>query len=152
MTLRIEYRSVAPGAVAALGKLNDYSDHCSIEAALRRLVEVRTSQVNGCSHCIRVHRRQVLRLGEAEARLDALEDWRSSDLFQESERAVLAWAEDVTLIAASGAPEAGYQALRAFFSEAEIVDLTFIILSMNAWNRLAISFGREAPSAPQGRR
>lgn len=148
--MRVEYRTVAPDAVAALAKLNDYSDRCSITPRFRRLIEVRTSQINGCDYCVHVHRRQAIRSGEKEERLDALGDWQNSDLFSDDERAALAWAEDVTLIAESGASDGCYSALRGFFTETEIVDLTFIILSMNAWNRLAVSFRREAPSSVQG--
>lgn len=145
MALRIEYRDVAPGAVKALSGLNAYSDSCAIPENLRRLVEIRVSQINGCRYCIVVHRRQALAVGENEERIDALETWRDSERFAEAERAALAWAESVTRIAESQAPEEEYQALRAHFSEKEIIDLTFIALSMNAWNRLAISFRREPP-------
>ncbi len=146
--MRIDYGKVAPDAVAALTKLNDYSAQCGIAPRLRRLVEVRASQINGCSYCVLVHRRQAIALGDSEERLDALGTWRNSDLFSDAERAALAWTEDVTLIAESGAPDGSYEALRAFFEETEIVDLTFVILSMNAWNRLAVSFRREAPVDP----
>ena len=148
MTIRIEYREVAPGMDAALSKLNHYSDRCSIEPRFRRLVEVLTSQINGCTYCIEVHRRQALALGESEERLAALADWASSDLFSDQERAAFAWVRSVTLIAEQGAPDRDYEPLKALFSDGEIVDLTFIILSMNAWNRLAISFDREVPPAP----
>ena len=148
MALRIEYRDVASGVVEALSKLNAYSDGCSIEPSFRRLIEVLTSQINGCGYCIHVHRRQALTLGESEARLAALADWERSALFSDRERAAFAWTRAVTLIADSGAPDQDYAPLKAFFSDGEIVDLTFIILSMNAWNRLAISFDREALPGP----
>lgn len=147
MTLRIEYWETAPDAVRALTGLNDYSDSCSIDPVLRRLLEVRTSQINGCSYCIQVHRRQAKQLGESAERLDALETWRAATLFSDRERAALAWTESVTLITHKNAPDHDYDPLRAFFSDGEIVDLTFIILAMNAWNRLAIAFRHEAPSA-----
>lgn len=145
LALRIDYRTVAPDAVAALAGLNDYSSRCSIAPGLRRLIEVRTSQINGCAYCVQVHRRQALGLGESEERLDAVGAWRESELFSDAERAALAWTEDVTLIAESGASDGCYEALTACFTETEIVDLTFIVLAMNAWNRLAVSFRREAP-------
>ena len=148
MALRIEYRDVAPGAVEALSKLNAYSDSCSIEPSFRRLIEVLTSQINGCSYCIHVHRRQALKLGESEARLAALADWEASALFSDRERAAFAWVRAVTLVADTGAPERDYEPLKQFFSDEEVVDLTFIVLSMNAWNRLAISFDREVPPGP----
>ena len=102
MAIRIEYRDVAPGAVEALSKLNAYSDGCSIEPRFRRLIEVVTSQINGCRYCIHVHRRQALTLGESEERLAALADWETSELFSDRERVAFAWARAVTLIAESG--------------------------------------------------
>jgi AhpD family alkylhydroperoxidase len=143
----MEYRDIAPGAVEALAGLNAYSDGCAIPEGLRRLIEIRVSQINGCRYCIWVHRRQALAAGESEARVGGLETWRETTLFTESERAALAWAESVTHIAESQAPEDEYQNLRTHFDEKEIVDLTFIVISMNAWNRLAISFRREPPES-----
>ena len=144
MSQRLNYGSVAPDAIRALIHVNDYISDSSISPRLRYLAEVRTSQINGCGYCIQVHWRQALDAGENEARLDALEDWRDSNLFTERERAALAWVEDVTRIAESRAPDASYAALHEHFNDREIVDLTFIVMSMNAWNRLAISFRREA--------
>ena len=74
--------------------------------------------------------------------------WETTALFSDRERAAFAWVRTVTLIADNGAPDQDYTPLKDFFSDGEIVDLTFIILSMNAWNRLAISFDRVAPPGP----
>lgn len=145
MSLRIEYREVAPEAVSALAGLNQYLDRTAIDERLRRLLEVRTSQINGCSYCVHIHRRQALALGETEERLQALEGWRTSGFFDERERSALAWAEDVTLLPQTHAPDDTYQALREHFDDRQLVDLTMVIISMNAWNRLAVSFGRKAP-------
>ena len=144
MTLRLEYRDVAPEGVAALAELNRYLDSCSIDEVLRRLLEVRISQINRCSYCITVHRRQALAAGEGPMRLAELDFWSESGLFTPAECAALAWAEEVTLISQSGTSDNAYAALQRHFSEAEVVDLTFIVISMNAWNRLAVSFRREA--------
>ena len=144
MSLRMNYRNVATDAIRALVHVNDYIAGSTIPPELRHLVEVRTSQLNGCSYCVQVHRRQALAIGESEARLDALETWRDSDLFTAPERAALTWAEDVTRIAESRAPDDSFAALREHYSDREIVDLTFVVMSMNAWNRLAISFRRRA--------
>lgn len=146
MTLRLEYRAVAPDAVKALRGLNDYIAGSTVPPPLRYLIETRVSEVNGCSYCIAVHRNQALDVGESVDRLDALRDWRGSDLFTPAERAALAWAEDLTLVAETGAPDATYRGLLDHFDEKEIVDLTFVVMSMNAWNRLAIGFRREAPT------
>ncbi|MGI9491165.1 MAG: carboxymuconolactone decarboxylase family protein [Geminicoccaceae bacterium] len=144
MALRLEYRTVAPNAVRALVGLNAYSDGCSISPKLRRLLEVLVSRINGCTYCIETHQRQALDLGEQSSRLDALRNWRNASAFLAAERSAFAWADCVTNIKASGAPDDLYQDLKQHFSEIEIVDITFVILAMNAWNRLAIAFGREA--------
>ncbi|NKB52786.1 MAG: carboxymuconolactone decarboxylase family protein [Rhizobiaceae bacterium] len=151
MTLRMEYRTVAPGAVEALTGLNRYSDTCSISQRLRRLIEVLVSQINGCTYCIDVHSKQSILLGEPQERIDALAQWQAATLFSVAEIAAFAWAESVTNINMGDESDARFEKLKDHFSEVEIVDLTFIVLSMNAWNRLAISFGREAPTDKQHR-
>ncbi len=146
MTLRLEYRDVAPNAVHALAGLNNYSDKCSIPQNLRRLLEVHVSTINGCSYCIDIHRSQALKLGETPQRLEAISHWREATVYSAAERAAFAWAEAVTEISTLGAPQQLYDQLGKHFSDVEMVDMTFVVLSMNAWNRLAISFGREAPN------
>lgn len=144
MALRLEYRTVAPEAVRALVGLNTYSDKCSIAPKLRRLVEVLVSQINGCTYCIDSHWHQALDLGETAGRLENLKYWRKVHDFSPAEKAAFAWAESITDISRSGAPDGLYRELQKHFSDVECVDLTFIVTAMNAWNRLAISFGREA--------
>ncbi|MCR9140011.1 MAG: carboxymuconolactone decarboxylase family protein [Alphaproteobacteria bacterium] len=144
MTPRIEYRDVAPEMVGALAGLNSYSDQCCISQNLRRLLEIQVSAINCCSYCFDRHRNQAGGLGESAERIDAMTHWRRSTLFTKAERAAFAWAEAVTEISTQGAPDPLFEELKKHYSDAEIVDLTFVILSMNAWNRLAISFGREA--------
>jgi len=143
MALRLEYRDIAPGAVKALAGLNTYSARCSISQRLRRLIETRVSQINDCNYCIATHWQQCLDLGETAERMENLATWRDSSLFTPAERAALAWTGSVTLIAERRAPDPEYADLQVHFSEIEIVDLTFVTLSMNAWNRLAIAFRRE---------
>lgn len=142
MSARIEYRKTNPGAVEALLGLNRYSDACRIEPRFRRLVEVLVSEINGCSYCISVHTRQAIDLGETSARVEAVATWRDSNLFTKKERTVFLWAERVTMIAAQGVSPDHLTALSGYYTDSEIVDLTFIILAMNAWNRLAIAFER----------
>jgi alkylhydroperoxidase family enzyme len=69
-----------------------------------------------------------------------LNAWHESPLYTDRERAALAWTEALTLIAETHAPDNLYEDVRAHFSEAETVNLTMLIATINAWNRLAISF------------
>src|SRR5580693_6091936 len=70
--IRIAYAKVAPGAAQAMYAANSYSDGCSIPQLLRRLVELRVSQINGCSYCIWLHSRQIKELDETRERLTAM--------------------------------------------------------------------------------
>lgn len=138
MIERLDYVSINGPAIARMAKAK--GDVTSIDRKLRALLELRVSQINGCAYCVDLHTREARHAGEATQRLDCLPVWREVPFFTDAEKAGLAWAEALTLIAGNGAPEALYKALFDHFSDAEIVDLTLIIAQMNAWNRLAIGF------------
>ena len=87
-----------------------------------------------------MHTQDARKHGETEARLYLLNAWRESPGYTERERAALAWTEAVTLISETHAPDDVHEAVRAQFSDAETVNLTMLIATINAWNRLAISF------------
>ena len=114
-----------------------------IEPRLHALVELRVSQINGCAFCVDLHATEARAAGEGQQRLDCIAVWRECQFFNESERAALAWAEALTDISRQGAPEILYEDLKRHFSDEEVVDLTLIVAQMNAWNRLAIGFGRQ---------
>ncbi|HEY2892797.1 MAG TPA: carboxymuconolactone decarboxylase family protein [Pirellulales bacterium] len=136
MSTRAKYYRINRPAVDALGAVNKHIT--SIDPKLRALVELRVSQINGCGYCVDMHCTQARAHGETQQRLDCLPAWWECDLFQPAEQAAFRWAEALTHVSTSHAPEDLYQALTAYFSEAQIVDLSLIISMMNAWNRLAI--------------
>lgn len=142
---RIDYGTVAPGAIKGMLATNGYHDRSTVAQNLRRIVELRASQINGCGYCIWLHARQLRQLGETEDRIESTADWRSAKCFDEPERAALNWAECVTRIADGVPSDDAYARLQQHFSEIQIVDLTSIIANMNALNRMAISFLHEAP-------
>ncbi|MBA2962942.1 carboxymuconolactone decarboxylase family protein [Ramlibacter sp. MAH-25] len=107
--------------------------------ALQALLHVRVSQLNGCAYCLDMHTREALAAGEELQRLLGLPAWRELPLYTPRERAALQWAEDLTLLADSHAPQASFDALRPHFSDAEIADLTFSLAQINAWNRLGVA-------------
>jgi len=115
----------------------------TIEPDLQALVEVRVSQINGCAFCVDSHSNEARRAGVSQQRLDCLCVWEESELFDDRENAALAWAEVLTDVANSGAPDEYYDALSEFFTEEEIVDLTIIISMMNTWNRIGVGFGKK---------
>jgi AhpD family alkylhydroperoxidase len=147
MSKRIDYNQIAPAGVKALGGVYGYLMQSRLSAKLVELVYLRTSQINNCAYCLDMHTRELLKKGEKIEKLALLQAWREAgDLFDQRERAALAWAETVTLVAHTGVPDEAYQDARAVFEERELVDLTIAISLMNAYNRMAISF-RATPAA-----
>jgi AhpD family alkylhydroperoxidase len=126
--------------------INSYVEHSAIEAGLRHLVYLRVSQINGCAHCVDRHTHDAVIGGEKQQRLNCLLVWRETNFYSERERAALQWAEAITEISKTHAPDEAYNLAREQFSEKELVDLTLLIATMNAWNRMAIAF-RRGPSA-----
>ena len=144
MQSRIEYDKIAPEGVRAMGSVENYARHCGLEPALLELVRFRASQINGCAYCIDMHTKDARAQGETEQRLYSLSVWRETPFFTDRERAALAWTEAVTKIADSHVPDELYEATHKHFNDKELVDLTFAIVAINGWNRLAISF-RKVP-------
>ena len=138
MIERLDYGSINGTAIMSMAKAKGAMP--SIPKKLRAMIELRISQINGCSYCVDLHTNEARHANETQQRLDCLTVWREMPFFEPAEKAALSWAEAVTTIADTGAPEHLYQALFDHFTEEQIVDLTLIIAQMNAWNRLAISF------------
>lgn len=138
MKPRINPYTAAPEGIAALIGVENYLQKCGLEAALLHLVKTRVSQMNGCAYCLHMHTKDAREGGESEARLYLLDAWHESALYSPRERAALAWAEALTDIAASRAPDSVYEAARGQFSEKELADLSIAVAMINGWNRLAI--------------
>jgi AhpD family alkylhydroperoxidase len=145
MKPRINYFQAAPDAVKALTALEAQIQGGGLEQSLIELVRTRASQINGCAFCINMHTQDARKHGETEQRLYLLNAWRESPVYTDRERAALAWTEAVTLISETHAPDDVYNEVRAQFSEAETVNLTMLIATINAWNRLSISFRSMPP-------
>ena len=119
-----------------------------LEQTLIDLVKTRASQINGCAYCIHMHTREARGRGETEERLYLLDAWRESPLYSDRERAALAWTEALTLISQTHAPDAVYDEVRQHFAEDELVKLSVLVATINAWNRIAIGFRSMHPVKP----
>ncbi|MDF0663594.1 MULTISPECIES: carboxymuconolactone decarboxylase family protein [unclassified Rhizobium] len=147
MTQRLDYNQVAPNGAKALGGLYGYITQSGLPEELVDLVYLRVSQINNCAYCLDMHTRELVKRGVSAEKLALLQAWEEGgSLFSETERAALAWAESVTLVAQTGVPDSAYQAARKVFDEKQLVDLTIAISLMNSYNRMAISF-RNTPQA-----
>jgi len=147
MSQRLDYTQIAPAGVKALGGVYGYVMQSGLPAALVELVYLRVSQINNCAYCLDSHTRELLKKGQKVEKLALVQAAaEAGNLFDEHERAALAWAETVTRVAETGVSDEAYEAARTVFEERELVDLTIAIGLMNAYNRLAISF-RNTPQA-----
>jgi AhpD family alkylhydroperoxidase len=140
MSQRINYFQQSPELAKKLLDLNKALQDCAIEESIRDLVEIRASQLNGCAFCLDMHIKQARIHGERELRLHHLVNWRESTLFTPRERAALAWTEVLTRIPEQGVPAELYDRVRGQLSEKELSDLSFVIMSINAWNRINVGF------------
>ena len=143
MSERIDYSKVTPEGYRAMSGLERYVRGSGLEPSLLELVKLRASQINGCAYCIDMHWKDARARGESEQRLYGLTAWRESPYYTERERAALAWTEAVTLIADSHVPDELYEEVRQYFNETELANLTFALVAINGWNRLAISLRTE---------
>ena len=146
MKPRLNPYQAAPEAMKALGALEAYVQGCGLEPSLIDLVKTRASQINGCAFCIHMHTREARGHGESEERLYLLDAWRESPLYNERERAALAWTEALTLISQTHAPDAVFEQVRQHLDEGELVKLSVLIGTINAWNRIAIGFRSVHPT------
>jgi AhpD family alkylhydroperoxidase len=145
MQSRIDWFQASPGATQALLKLQGFVNRSGLEDTLLELVKMRASQLNGCAYCIDMHTKDARAAGETEQRLYLLDAWHEAKhLYNERELAALAWTEAVTNVADGHVPDEVYEQVRASFTDAELVNLTLAITSVNSWNRLNIAFRVQA--------
>ena len=148
MSQRMDHNAVAPAGMKAVGTVYGYVLQSGLPRTLVELVYLRISQMNGCAYCIDMHGRELLKAGVAIEKVLLVAAWRESgDVFDATERAAFAWAEIVTRIADVGVPDADYQAAAAIFEPKQLADLTIAIGLMNAYNRIAVSFGARPAGA-----
>ena len=141
MTTRINAAGyIKTGLGQAMLALQHQVETSGLEHSLMELVKIRTSQINGCAYCLDMHTKDARALGETEQRIYALIAWRETPFFTDRERAALEWTEAVTNISQTHVPDEAYARLASQFSEDEIVALTFGVVVINSWNRLAVSF------------
>ncbi|MEW9612333.1 carboxymuconolactone decarboxylase family protein [Shinella sp. S4-D37] len=146
MTQRLNYAQQSPEFFRKLSELSMALKDSVIEQKIRDLVNLRASQMNGCAFCVDMHVKEARIHGESELRLHHVAIWRESNLFIPRERAALAWTEALTRLPEGGIPDDLYERVRGQLSEKEISDLTFSVMTINAWNRVSIAF-RSVPGS-----
>lgn len=136
----MDFRKASPQGAKAMSELHAFVHKCGLEYTLLELVKLRSSQINGCAHCIDMHTKELRAGGESEQRLYLLNAWRESPFYSDRERAALAWTEALTLVTNGHVPDEVYEEAREQFSEEELANLTVAIMAINGANRLNIAF------------
>lgn len=140
---RLNIFGTSPAVTKALMSVEQQIAKLGIEKVLANLVRIRASQVNGCAFCLDMHFAEARKAGEDDRRLATISAWREATFFSDRERAALAWTESVTLVATSHVPDDVWQRVRPHFTPEELMNLTLLITTINAWNRFAIAFRKQ---------
>lgn len=146
MEPRMLLKEVNPAAFTAMVGLEKFLDGASLDKKLKELVKIRASQLNRCAFCLHIHATDARKLGEAEVRIYMLNAWRETTYFTPQERAALALTEAVTLVASNGVPDDVYEEAARHFSEQEITELLMAVITINCWNRIAVTTGLTPPA------
>lgn len=140
MKKRVNINSAEPNALKAMMGLETYLSNISISKTLKELIKIRASQINSCAYCIDMHTKDALKNGETNQRIFLLNAWKeASEIFTDEEKAVLAITEEVTLIQQKGLTNETYGFASQFFSENQIAEIIMAVVTINAWNRIALS-------------
>ena len=151
--VRLDFDTHAAAFSRAMGNLDRNAtkelDRVDFDPRLRELVRIRASQLNGCAYCIDMHTKDARAIGETELRLYGLAAWRETPYFTARERAALAFTEAVTLVADTHVPQEAYDEVAAEFSADEVAALLSLIVTINAWNALAVATRAWTPGSYQ---
>ena len=144
MAGRLRYPEVAPEGYAALQAFGHYvNTGTALEPVLLGMVYLRASVVNGCEFCTELHKAELRKHGEPESRIEAVSSAADTDAFTPREQAALRWTDVITQLHGGPAPDEEYAAVSRFFEGKDLVDLTFAIANINAWNRMGVAFRPE---------
>jgi len=139
MEKRVNINEIEPQAYKAMYALEGYMAYTQLSKTHKELIKIRASQINGCAFCIDMHTKDALKNGETNQRIFLLNAWQETDLFTEEEKVILAITEEVTLIHNHGLSEETYKRAAQLFDPSYLAQVIMAVVTINAWNRIAIS-------------
>jgi AhpD family alkylhydroperoxidase len=139
MENRVNINATEPQAYKAMYALEGYLAASQLTKTHKELIKIRASQINGCAFCINMHTKDALKNGETNQRIFLLDAWRETALYTEEERVILAITEEVTLIRDRGLSTETYKQAEKIFDSHYIAQIIMAVVTINAWNRIAIS-------------
>lgn len=148
MEKRINIQAVQPQAYKAMLALEGYLATTSIGKGLKELIKIRASQINGCAFCLDMHTKDALQYGESAQRIFILSAWHeATDLFTEEEQVALIMTEEITRIEKGGLGSKTYARALNCYGKEQIAEIIMAIVTINAWNRIAVSTKLEVTNA-----
>ncbi len=144
MSTRFKMHMVQPEAYSAMRGLEKYLSTSSIGPLQKELIKIRASQINGCAYCLNMHAIDARKHGETEQRIYLLSAWREAkNVFTEEEQLMLEMTEQITLIHLNGLSDVVYKQAIAMFGEEKTAHIIMTIITINGWNRIAVSLHME---------
>ena len=129
---------VLPDAMKGLQALGAAAKKAGVPDSTLYLIEVRASQINGCSVCLDMHSRELKGVGETDERVFMVGAWREAPYFSDAERAALALTEAATRLAdrSDAIPDEVWDEAARHYDESGLAGLVVAIAAINAWNRI----------------
>ncbi|CAA7386146.1 carboxymuconolactone decarboxylase family protein [Chryseobacterium fistulae] len=140
MSARFNMATAHSTAYKAMLGLEGALQNSFLNPLQKELIKIRSSQINACAFCLDMHTKDALKYGETPQRIFLLNAWREAkELYTEEEQVLLMMSEEITLINQKGLSEETYQQAKKFFDESQIAQIIMAVVTINAWNRIAIS-------------
>jgi AhpD family alkylhydroperoxidase len=139
MTERMNIDKAEPRIYKAMDAADRQIAAFDLDAKLVELVKLRASQINGCGYCVNTHSKDARKAGETEQRVFAIAVWWETPFFTQAEQAALKLTEEITRIGEGGLSEDTYQKALQHFGSTGVAQLIFTVVTINSWNRIAIS-------------
>ncbi len=141
--VRLDFDQLVPRFSRAVASLDHAAsaelDRAGVDPAIRELVRLRASQLNGCAYCVDQHARDGRAAGVTDQKLHAVAIWRDSALFTASERAALELTESVTRLSETHVPDAVVDHARAVLGEDRLAALLSLVVAINVWNMIGVT-------------
>jgi AhpD family alkylhydroperoxidase len=130
-----------PDAFKALLAFSKSAQHEDVPQTTRFIFHLRSSQINGCSHCTEMHARELKQAGEPDERIWTVAAWREAPYFSDAERAALALTEGLTRIADNPdpVPDEIWDEAARHYDESALAALIIEISAINTWNRMNVA-------------
>jgi len=141
--VRLDFDQLVPRFSRAVASLDHAAtvelDRAGVDPAVRELVRLRASQLNGCAYCVDQHSKDGRTAGVTDQKLHAVVIWRDSALFTTAERAALELTEAVTRLSETHVPDPVVDRARAELGEERLAALLALIVAINVWNAIGVS-------------